>query len=278
MRNSDPVQSAHAALPAPPLPGARDRWALFLDVDGCLLEFADDPTAVRVEPTLRRLLHRLHDTLDGAVALISGRNISDLDRLFGTPHWTTAGLHGHELRRDDGSLRTLAIDPSHEAHMRREVAALAARLDGVELEDKHAAIALHCRRAPHLLTDLQSAARALIGALPGYELQLGNLVAEFKPTGMDKGLAVAELLSQPPFSGRLPVYLGDDLTDEHAFATANRAGGLSIRVGDRTPTLAHFTLPGPAAVQAWLTRVETALTPGVQTHANTHGGPPPRQP
>jgi trehalose 6-phosphate phosphatase len=251
---------------------------LFLDVDGCLLEFADDPAAVVVRPTLRQLLHRLHDTLEGALALVSGRRVGDLDRLFGAPHWTIAGLHGYELRRDDGSHREIAIDPAHASRMRSAVAALAARLAGVELEDKQAAIALHCRRAPRQLAALQRAAHALIAELPGYELQLGNQVVEFKPAGMDKGIAVTELLALPPFAGRMPVYLGDDLTDEHAFATSNRADGISIRVGDRTPTLAQFTLPDPAAVQAWLARVENALTHGVQTHANTPGGPPARQP
>ncbi|KRE88717.1 trehalose phosphatase [Frateuria sp. Soil773] len=270
--SSEKVSPRHAALAAPPLPTAADRWALFLDVDGCLLEFADDPQAVEVEPDLCRLLESLHGALDGALALVSGRGVDELDRLFGAPPWAMAGLHGFELRFADGRHREIAAEPAHEARMRREVQALAARFDGVQLEDKHAAIALHCRRAPWQLPALQRAAAALAAGLPGYELQPGHLVVEFKPAGMDKGRAVAELLQQPPFSGRAPVYLGDDLTDEHAFATANLEGGISVRVGQREPTLAQFTLPGPAAVQAWLSRVFDALPHGVPSHATSVGG------
>lgn len=270
--------SVSAALPAPPLPRPTDRWALFLDVDGCLLEFADDPAAVSVTPTLHALLQALHDRLDGALALVSGRGVGDLDRLFGSPSWTLAGLHGYELRHR-GSRREIAVDPADQVRMRTAVQALAARMEGVQLEDKQQAMALHCRRAPERLPALRSAAEALAAALPGYELQPGNLVMEFKPAGMDKGRVVEELMRRAPFAGRTPVYLGDDLTDEHAFAAVNRSGGTSVRVGDRDPTDARFTLPSPAAVQAWLDRVRDVLgtcdePKGVSTDANTGGGQP----
>jgi trehalose 6-phosphate phosphatase len=263
------------------LPRPEPRWALFLDVDGCLLEFADDPAAVHVSPGLRTLLQALHDQLAGALALVSGRGVNDLDRLFQAPPWTLAGLHGYELRYDDGRRREIAVDPSDQAHMREAVQALAARLQGVQLEDKRHAMALHCRRAPERLPALRAAAEALAAGLPGYELQPGNLVMEFKPAGMDKGRVVEELMRRPPFAGRTPVYLGDDLTDEHAFATVNRAGGLSVRVGSREPSQARFTLPSPGAVQAWLNRVKDALdhepddTKGVSIDAESDGGQPP---
>jgi len=277
--------NASASLPAPPLPRPDQRWALFLDVDGCLLEFVDDPAAVFVPPSLRAVLQSLHERLDGALALVSGRGVSDLDRLFAAPPWALAGLHGYELRHGDGRQRELTVDPVDQARMRAAVQALAARLDGVQLEDKQHAMALHCRRAPQHLPALREAAEAVAARLPGYELQPGNLVMEFKPAGMDKGSAVAELLQQPPFAGRLPVYLGDDLTDEHAFATVNGAGGISVRVGWREPSHARFTLPSPAAVQAWLERVRDALghgtdkAKGVSIDADSGGGQPPhRQP
>jgi trehalose 6-phosphate phosphatase len=256
-----------ARLPAPPLPRPDLRWALFLDVDGCLLEFADDPQAVVVPSSLRATLQALHDRLDGALALVSGRGLSDLDRLFDHPRWALVGLHGYQLRYGDGQ------------RMRAQVHALAARLDGVQLEDKQHAIALHCRRAPERLPALRSAAETLAAGLPGYELQPGNLVMEFKPAGMDKGRAVMELMQQPRFLGRTPVYLGDDLTDEHAFAEANAAGGLSVRVGAREPSQARFTLSSPAAVHAWLARVRDALgdCKGVSNDADTGGGHPPHR-
>lgn len=273
---SAPVPAtARTSLPAPPLPGAGERWALFLDVDGCLLEFHDDPAAVVVTPALRALLGDLHAALDGALALVSGRGVSDLERLFGSPSWALAGLHGYELRRADGSRRALAVDAQAQAQMRHAVQALAARLPGVQLEDKQHAIALHCRRAPAQMDTLRAAAQAVAATLPGYELQPGNLVVEFKPLGMDKGRAVEELRQHVPFAGRTPVYLGDDLTDEHAFVAVNRAGGLSVRVGAREPSDAGFTLSSPLAVHAWLDRVRDALGDhGASIDANTVGGQP----
>lgn len=253
---------------------------MFLDVDGCLLDFKDDPAAVTVPPALLTLLQQLHGELGGALALVSGRGVADLQRLFGAPPWALAGLHGYELRYPDGRHRDIAVDVAREKHMRREVTALAARLEHVQLEDKHQAIALHCRRAPWQLPALREAAEALIGQLPGYELQPGNLVMEFKPAGMNKGLAVAELMRLAPFVGRRPVYLGDDLTDEHGFAVVNHQRGISVRVGSREPTAAHFTLPSPAAVQAWLMRALEALAmshhqgpQGASAHADSVGSP-----
>jgi trehalose 6-phosphate phosphatase len=270
--NPATARPLHAPLPPPPLPDAGVRWAILLDVDGTLLDFADDPLMVTVSPQLRQLLHALHRALGGTLALISGRQLTDLDRLFGAPHWAAAGLHGMQLRHADGSCRAATVDPAHQARMRREVQALAARFDGVQLEDKQTAIALHYRRCPDQLPALCAAATALLPQLPGYELQPGHLVLEFKPAGMDKGRAVRELLARAPFTGRVPVYLGDDLTDEHAFARINQRHGLSIRVGAREPTLAGFTLPGPAAAEAWLIRVLDALTHGATPDAHRPGG------
>lgn len=261
-------------LPPPPLPDAGARWAIFLDVDGTLLDFADDPLAVRPGATLLALLRALHQALGGALALVSGRELADLDRLFAASHWAAAGLHGLQLRHADGSCRQVAVAPAEQAHMRDAARALAARFDGVQVEDKHAAVALHCRRAPAQLPALHQAAVALMAQLPGYELQPGDLVLEFKPSGMDKGHAVLELLQRAPFAGRLPVYLGDDLTDEHAFARVNARHGLSVRIGAREPSAATFTLAGPVAAEAWLTRVLDALTHGASIHARFPEGDP----
>jgi trehalose 6-phosphate phosphatase len=263
-------------LPPPPLPAAGARWAILLDVDGTLLDFADDPRTVQPDTALLQLLHALHRRLDGALALVSGRTLADLDRLFAAPHWAAAGVHGLQLRHADGSGREVAVAPAQQARMHDVARTLAARFDGVQLEDKHAAVALHCRRAPAQLPALREAAIAAVAQLPGYQLQPGNLVLEFRPAGMDKGCAVLELLQRAPFAGRWPVYLGDDLTDEHAFARINAQGGLSVRIGTREPSLAASTLPGPAAAEAWLTGVLDAL--GAPTHARFPEGEPTRQP
>lgn len=254
-----PTQPNLTPLAAPPLPEANARWALFLDVDGTLLDFNDDPRAVSVSKKLLALLHALHDALQGALALVSGRGLDDLDRLFGQPHWAGAGLHGLELRRADGSFRRLSVTPEEQQRMHQATTALVARFDGAQLEDKQMAVALHCRRAPHLFDELRHAAEAMIDQLPGYELQPGNLVIEFKPAGIDKGRAVNELLASTPFLGRVPVYLGDDLTDEHAFASLRRKHGMGVLIGSPRATQASFSLPDPAAVEAWLVRVLDAL-------------------
>lgn len=265
-------------LPAPPLPAADTRWALLLDVDGTLLDFVDEPRSVRIGPALLALLHALYRATDGALALVSGRELGDLDRIFERPHWAAIGLHGLELRHANGGFRRLSMPQTQQDRMHREALALAARFEGVKLENKQLAIALHCRHWPEQLARLHDAASALAERLPGYELQAGHQVLEFKPAGMDKGRAVLELLQHPPFADRIPVYLGDDLTDEHAFDTVNRRRGISIRVGEREPSAAHFTLSDPAATEVWLTRVLHALTQGAPTHAPPPEGGPARQP
>lgn len=254
-------RDAGGDLPPPPLPPANEPWGVFLDVDGTLLEFVDDPAAVAVSPTLLDLLHRLHARLDGALALVSGRGADDLDTLFSQPPWALGGLHGLQLRHADGSRNDHPVDPATRAKLQRGARELVERLDGVQLEDKGDAIALHCRRMPQRLDAMRSAAEALTGQLPGYELQAGNLVMEIKPAGMDKGKAVTELLQRPPFAGRKALYLGDDLTDEHGFEAVTAAGGFGIRIGTRTPTAARFTLPNPTAVQDWLARWLASLSP-----------------
>jgi trehalose 6-phosphate phosphatase len=252
-----------AALPAPPLPATTARWALFLDVDGTLLEFADDPSTVTASVRLLMLLQALHRALGGALALVSGRTLADLDRLFNCPAWAAVGLHGLELRYADGTRRQIEVVAAQRSRMRDAVNALAVRLAGIQVEDKGAAIALHCRHAPRQLAALRTAAHALAAQLHGYEVQVGHQVVEFKPAGVDKGRAVTELLQCQPFANRQPVYLGDDLTDEHAFSSINTAHGISVRVGSREPTQANFSLSGPTAVEAWLRRVLTTITQGI---------------
>lgn len=253
-------------LPPPPLPQASERWALFLDVDGTLLDFHDDPAGVAVSPDLFALLRDLYTKLDGALALVSGRGVDDLDRLFGHPGWAMAGLHGLQLRGADGVRRDQPIEPAARDLLQQRAEALVATLTDIQLEDKGIAIALHCRRSPEQYEVMREAARQLVEGIEGYELQAGNLVMEIKPAGMDKGKALDTLLPSAPFAGRRPVYVGDDLTDEHALDAARRAGGFGIRVGDRTPTAAQFTLPSPAAVQHWLLRVYDALVQGARSH------------
>src|SRR5690625_962318 len=238
-----------------PLPDAASAWALFLDVDGTLAGFCNDPDDVSIPASLKATLTSLHATLDGALALVSGRRLQDLDRLFGPPLVAAAGLHGLQRRRADGSADDIQPEAEQVDRLHHAVSALAAHLPRMRVEDKHACIALHYREAPELEPAVTKGARDIAARLPGYEIQPGNHSVEIKPAGMDKGRAVATFLAEPPFAGRLPVYVGDDLTDEHAFAIVNARGGISIRVGRRHPTRAPFALCDPAAVEDWLGQV-----------------------
>nr|WP_269745853.1 trehalose-phosphatase [Luteibacter yeojuensis] len=233
---------------------------MFLDADGTLLPFADDPEAVRVADGLLATLDALHEALGGAMALVSGRPIEGLDRIFGRPTWAAAGQHGLERRRADGSLAIMPVDKAELASLREAVHAAARDLPGLRVEDKSWSVALHWRERPALGAAVETLAPALAARFPGFELQPGNHVCEFKPRGMDKGVAVAKFLDESPFQGRTPVYLGDDLTDEHAFVVVNARGGMSVLVGARSPSHGAFTLSSPADVHAWLDKVKTALT------------------
>lgn len=239
-------------LPAPPAPGGDDGWALFLDVDGTLLDFAHHPDGVEVDPNLHDDLARLQARLDGAIALLSGRTLSRLDELFDWNHHVAAGLHGAQLRLPDGTVRTTG-NAAGFARVRARATALVAASRGVLLEDKRLALALHYRRAPAAREAAEHIAEMLLQDVgDSHVLQHGDHVIELKPAGVDKGRALAALMQHAPFHGRTPWMLGDDLTDEHAFRHVNANGGVSVIVGARRPTEARCALDDPAAVRAWL--------------------------
>ncbi len=246
-------------LPAPPETGANDGWALFLDVDGTLLDFAHHPDRVEVKPHLHDDLGRLRERLGGAVALLSGRALSQLDHLFHWNHNVAAGLHGAQLRMPGGNVRTTTGDAAAFAHARAHATELVAASRGVLLEDKRLALALHYRRAPAAREAAEHIAQILLQDVgEGHVLQHGDHVIELKPAGVDKGRALATLMQEAPFRGRTPWMLGDDLTDEHAFRHVNASGGVSVIVGARRPTEARCALDDPAAVRAWLHRLAMA--------------------
>lgn len=250
--NRNEFRSPDASLPPPPQTSLAT-IALFLDIDGTLLDFAARPSAVVVETELRMQLQRLHATLDGALALLSGRPLQQIDALLDLPHAAAAGLHGAELRHSNGRISELRPDAARLEMLREHARVIAAALPGVLFEDKGAALAMHYRNAPEAAAEVQRIAYELVRlAGNGFELQAGNQVVEIKPAGVDKGVALAALMHEAPFAGRVPWMLGDDLTDEHAFARVNELGGVSIVVGARRPTCAHHALTDPAAARAWL--------------------------
>jgi trehalose 6-phosphate phosphatase len=226
-------------------------WAYFFDVDGTLLDIADSPVAVRVTADLRGLIGALHRSSGGAVALVSGRAIADIDRLFPGIRLPAAGQHGLERRSSTGVVTRHAM-PQHLDSARQCLTQAVAGKPGLFVEDKGLSLALHYRRAPRLAGYAHRLMRSLLRDLGArYGLQTGKRVVELKPTGTDKGRAVRDFMREDPFEGRTPVFVGDDATDEDAFAVVNRLRGYSIKVG-RGRTVAHWRLPTVAAVQRWL--------------------------
>ncbi|TWI02864.1 trehalose 6-phosphate phosphatase [Luteimonas cucumeris] len=233
----------------PPLPA--DDWALFLDVDGCLLDFADTPDGVFVPPALPVRLDALSRRLDGALALVSGRTLASLDRLFAPLQLPAAGLHGLERRHVESRSGPPTAPPAL-AGIADAARQLAAKYPGTLVEDKRAAIALHWRAEPLAASDFEAFAMAALPQLEGYRLQHGDHVIELRPAQADKGDAIAAFLEEPPFRGRMPVFAGDDLTDEHGFEVVNARGGITVLVGAREPSAAGYHLDDIAAVHAWL--------------------------
>lgn len=225
------------------------RWALFLDIDGTLLDLAARPDLVVVPPELADTLHTLARVLDGALALVSGRALAEIDQLFpGLP--AVAGSHGGEWRQGGRLRATGAPAPELTA-----LAAGAATLPGIMVERKPQAVALHYRDNPKLAGHVRALAeRAVAAASVGLRLLEGKSVIEVVPAEVDKGRAVARFMAAPPFAGRVPLYVGDDVTDEYGFQAVNRLGGLSIRVGDLGASAARRQLSSPTAVRRWLRR------------------------
>ena len=237
--------------PTPP-PRPSVDWAYFLDVDGTLIDIADTPDAVQVDTGLLDLIARLHLASGGAVALVSGRSISDLEQHLGMQRLPLAGQHGLERRDTSGRLWIHTAPPAAKCAIKKALAPVLARHPGLLLEDKGLTLALHYRQTPHLAAYAHRLmARLAEAAGAGLEVQHGKRVAEIKPSGIDKGTAVAEYLAEQPFRDRRPVFIGDDLNDEHGFAEVNKLDGISIKVG-KGASCARFRLPDVAAVRSWL--------------------------
>jgi trehalose 6-phosphate phosphatase len=238
------------------IPKIRSDWALFLDIDGTLLDIAQTPDGVVVPSDLRASLGALHAQLGGALALVSGRPISTIDRLFAPLVLPAAGQHGAELR-DERGMDHRAPPPPRLAAVVSAFAEFASSRPGLAVEDKGNSVTLHYRAAPHYRDEAHALARLLIGVRSGeLEMLPSRMAVEIKPRAVDKGSALAWFLAHPPFHGRIPVCVGDDLTDEDGFAAVNRRGGHSIRVGrdgeGDGDGGARFRLPSPAEVRAWL--------------------------
>jgi trehalose 6-phosphate phosphatase len=236
-------------LPPPPadlLAGA----ALFLDFDGTLVELAATPESIMVPPRLAPLLGRLRERLQGRIAIVSGRAVADLEKYLPAADIGLSGSHGLELRLPGGDALPLAAPPAL-AEAEERIRRFAGERHGLLVECKPAGVALHYRQAPQ---EGRAAGDFMekIAREADFIVQRGNMVVELRPRGADKGDAVQAFLRTPAFAGARPVFVGDDLTDEHAFAAAERLGGAGILVGPERDTHARYRLDSAPSVMAWL--------------------------
>ncbi len=241
----------------PPLPAAP---ALFLDIDGTLLELQDSPGQVAVDRDLLALLPPLFAACNGALALVSGRPVSGIDDLFAPLKLPAAGQHGVERRDAAGETHFHLGCGIQLDVLRRRAAALAQRQPELLVEDKGASVAVHFRRAPHLAGEVRARLEEWLEDAPDFRLQIGKMVLEAKPAGRDKGIALLEFMAEVPFRGRLPVFLGDDATDEYGFRAVTELGGMAIKVGEGS-SVAPWRLPDVAAVRTWLGSLASPTRP-----------------
>lgn len=238
-----------------PFPADPAAWALFLDVDGTLLDLQAVPDAVVVPAALHTRMASLRHRLSGALALVSGRSLTDIDRLF--PDFPdVAGTHGAEWRMAGRPVLAAAALPEAALAMIEDAARA---LPGVLVERKAASVALHFALAPEQAAAVQALARSALRALgPSYRLQGGKAVVELTPADVGKGAAIERFMGRVPYAGRTPVFVGDDLTDEDGFHAVHRLGGISIHVGDG-PSAARHRLASPDAVRGWLAALDDRL-------------------
>lgn len=235
---------------------ALDRTAILLDIDGTILDIAATPESVVVPASLRNSLRELHRRTSGALALVSGRLIENLDGLFAPLRLPAIGGHGMEVRLTSDATVERTSPRSLAPSMKRRLAALATLDSGIIAEDKDASFALHYRLAPQQREPLDREVTAVVMGEPNADLEIlrGKSVVEIKPVQYNKGSAVIALMQLPPFAGRVPIFVGDDATDQTVFEILPRIGGRGFSVGRNLPgTAGTFGTPGD--VRAWIAQL-----------------------
>ena len=252
-----PVKRAPNKVLAPSELARRlDECAILLDIDGTLLELAPTPREVWVPPGLATTLNSLLMRTSGALALVSGRSLNDIDLIFAPEQFPAVGGHGAEMRISTDSEAVATHAPPMDKELKRRLAAIARLSPGILLEDKGYSLALHYRLAPHAEKAIYAAVSLIRADLPNAPIEVlpGKCVCEIKHSGFNKATGVLELMTHEPFRGRRPIFIGDDVTDETVFAIMPDLDGLAFSVGRRAQGVAdHFD--EPRDVREWLARL-----------------------
>jgi trehalose 6-phosphate phosphatase len=227
------------------------RWAFFMDIDGTLLDMAPTPDAVMVPPGLIETCARLAEKFDGAVALSTGRRVSDADRLFRPLKLVTAGVHGTEVRRDAGGDIMMLVPPVP-ANIVQAINDLTLIAPAILVEQKGAGMAVHYRNAPDARDTLEAELRRIVRGYADFVVRPGRKVLEVIPNGYSKGTVLDWLMKREPFRGRCPIMIGDDYGDQSALLAAERHGGFGLKVAGEHFSRARSDFDGVADVRAWL--------------------------
>ncbi len=240
-------------LPDPSDPDP-ESTALLFDFDGTLVDIAEDPSAVILRGDIRDILTHLYGTFGGAVAVISGRPVAEVDAFLQPLRLPLAGVHGLEVQPVGGPIERHAYDRDKLERLIASIRAFTAPHQGLLVEAKGGAVALHYRKRPDLADDVRRFARSCLDTETGVELVHGKMVAELRLGGRSKADAVSRFMGEPPFAGRTPWFFGDDVTDEDAFARINVLGGRSVKIGpgDTCATVRFGTV---ADFHGWLSRL-----------------------
>ena len=231
-------------------PHAVPQLAIFTDFDGTLVEIAETPDAVEVPESLADQLQRAAQELDSAFAVLTGREIADIDRYLAPLHLPVAGAHGTQRRRADGVVET--VDPAAiigAEEIAHAVSPLVMAHPGLLMETKEGAVAVHFRPAPELETAVRIAMEEAVHSVTDFTLVPGKLVLEARPRASSKGQALRAFMREEPFLGRTPIFIGDDTTDEDAFVAAQDLGGVGIKLGEGD-TAARMRIANVASVHA----------------------------
>ncbi len=246
----EPVPAPRASRRRQP-PPLKATDALFLDIDGTLVDLAPAPDRVDIDPALRSTLAAVARALGGALALVTGRSIRNADGLFPGLALPIAGQHGCERRSADGAMHLHTSHAGTLDRLRDLVSAFATRHPGLLVEHKGSSLAVHYRAVPGLASLVHREIRHVITAVDGWTAEGGKMLVEVRPGGPDKGRAIGEFLAEPPFAGRRPVFVGDDRGDEPGFRIVQRVGGVAVKVGAGS-TYARHRLADVDAVRAWI--------------------------